>query len=82
VREGLSQAAVSFDLFFQIFARRAKIWKNKSLRTLLPQANLADEYAIAQVLLCEKLLVQKIDHLRILKVARVSDCGLELLIRR
>jgi hypothetical protein len=39
-----SQRDFSF-LFFQIFARRAKIWKNKSLSTLLPQANPADEYA-------------------------------------
>jgi hypothetical protein len=34
-------------LFFQIFARGAKIWKNKSLTTLLPQANPADENATA-----------------------------------
>jgi hypothetical protein len=33
--------------FFQIFARRAKIWKNKSLSTLLPQANPADESVTA-----------------------------------
>jgi hypothetical protein len=32
---------------YQIFVRRAKIWKNKSLGTLLSQANLADEYANA-----------------------------------
>jgi hypothetical protein len=44
-----SQEAVFFIYFFQIFALRAKIWKNKSLHTLLPQANLADEYAIMYV---------------------------------
>ena len=33
--------------FFQIFALRAKIWKNKSLPTLLPQANPVDDYATA-----------------------------------
>jgi hypothetical protein len=38
------------SLFFQIFALRAKIWKNKSVITLLPQANLADDYATAYVL--------------------------------
>jgi hypothetical protein len=35
------------SLFFQIFALRAKIWKNKTLSTLLPQANPANEYATA-----------------------------------
>jgi hypothetical protein len=49
----LDDIAVLFYLFLQIFARRAKIWKNKSLygrsieRPLLPQANLADDYATA-----------------------------------
>jgi hypothetical protein len=33
--------------FFQIFALQAKIWKNKLLTTLLPQANPADENATA-----------------------------------
>jgi hypothetical protein len=33
--------------FFQIFARRAKIWKKKSVTTLLPQANPANDYATA-----------------------------------
>jgi hypothetical protein len=41
---GVFAVALSF-LFFQIFALRAKIWKNKSLDTLLPQANPAGAYA-------------------------------------
>ena len=41
------ELAVFLSIFFQIFALRAKIWKNISLRTLLPQANMADEYATA-----------------------------------
>jgi hypothetical protein len=31
--------------FFQIFTLQAKIWKNKSISTLLPQANPAHDYA-------------------------------------
>jgi hypothetical protein len=42
-----SFAAVFSIYFFQIFGLRAKIWKNKSLATLLPQANPADDYATA-----------------------------------
>jgi hypothetical protein len=40
----LSQYSFSI-CFFQIFARRAKIWKKKDRTTLLPQANPAGEYA-------------------------------------
>jgi hypothetical protein len=40
-------AAVLFYLILPDFALRAKIWKNKSLYTLLPQANPADDYATA-----------------------------------
>jgi hypothetical protein len=39
--------ALLFVVFLPDFALWAKIWKNKSLPTLLPQANPADEYAIA-----------------------------------
>jgi hypothetical protein len=46
LHRALSQRYFSI-YFFQIFARRAKIWKKKSLYTLLPQANLADDYATA-----------------------------------
>ena len=42
LNQAFSQRSFSI-LFFQIFARRAKIWKNKSLHTLLPQANAANE---------------------------------------
>jgi hypothetical protein len=41
IGRGVFAAVLSF--LFQIFARRAKIWKNKWLRTLLPQANPADD---------------------------------------
>jgi hypothetical protein len=41
-----SQRYSSF-YFFQIFALRAKIWKKKSLTTLLPQAIPADHDATA-----------------------------------
>jgi len=42
----LSQHSFSIS-FFQIFARRAKIWKNKSFSTMLPQANPVMKYATA-----------------------------------
>jgi hypothetical protein len=35
--------AVLFPLFLPDFALRAKIWKNKSLTSLLPQANPTDD---------------------------------------
>jgi hypothetical protein len=37
----VSLAAILFLLFSQIFTLRVKIWENKSLRTLLPQAKWA-----------------------------------------
>jgi hypothetical protein len=41
------ERAVFFHLFLPDFALRAKIWKKKSVTTLLPQANPANDYATA-----------------------------------